>query len=196
MRVVVPFVTLYPETKAALTEAGVTAEYINVSGDQTAYHTLLESLWREGHGFMVVEQDIVVRPTTVSELEACPEPWCGFAYALSMGYGAYLGCTRFSDRLVAEHPGVFEAINSLRPDGTPPRYWGRLDTRLKQVLEDNEQQTMHVHWPPVRHLNPSQQIPRYHCQTCGKQIPDENVQQGPPPYPCPDCDRPKRRKRS
>lgn len=159
MRVVVPYVKLYAETRDALVEDGVLADYVSMAGDGTAYHGLLESLWADGDGFIIVEQDIVVRPGVIAELEACQRDWCGFTYALSSGYGAYLGCTKFSRRLLQDHPGVFSAIAALPFDGTPRRYWGRLDTRLKQVLEDNEGQRMHIHEPPVLHLNPVQQLP-------------------------------------
>lgn len=187
MRVVVPYATLYPETKVALESDGYLPEYRYTGATQSAYHETLAELWRAGEAFTVVEQDIVVWPGALAVLEACPEPWCGFAYELSTGYGAYLGCTRFSQALLREHVGVFEGVDHLRPDGTPPRYWGRLDTRLKQVLE-TEGLRMHIHWPVVGHLNPSQQfIGAFNCGRCGAAIPRETTDAGPAPYPCARC---------
>jgi len=187
MRVVVPYAKLYPETREALEADGVEAEYVDVGRDPTAYHWLLEQLWGKSHGFIVVEQDIVVRPGCVAELESCPEPWCGFAYSIGTTYGSFLGFVKFSDDLVAHHPGVFLGIASLRDDGTPRRYWGRLDTRLKQVLEDREGQRMHIHWPAVDHLNPDKGTPIVNCVRCGAAIPDVIVRQGPP-MRCPRCE--------
>lgn len=188
MRVVVPYSTLYPETRAALEADGIDAEYVYVGvGQDSTYHDLVERLWAEGRGWINVEQDIVPWPGALRQLWDCPCEWGGFAYGLAMGYGAYLGCTKFSDSLVRERPGVVAAVAYLRDDGAPRRYWGRLDTRLKQVLEDQEQLTMHIHWPAVRHLNPSQRVPIFNCPRCGAAVPDERVQQGPPPYPCERC---------
>lgn len=193
MRVVVPYARnvgngapgLYPAVRAALEADGVTAEYIDVSGSRTAYHELFLRLWAEGSGFVNVEHDIVVRSGALSELWACAEPWCGFVYALSVGYDAYLGCAKFSDELVAGHPTVVAEIDQL-PQLGMAREWGRLDTRLKQVLEDHYGLRIHKHWPPLEHLNPTQRIPIYNCRV-GHAIPDEVVRQGPPPYACPAC---------
>jgi hypothetical protein len=186
VRVVVPYAVLAPETRAALEADGVVAEYVFVGADPTAYHGLVERLWSEGDGFLIVEQDIVVRPGSVAELADCPEPWCGFAYSIGTSYGSYLGCARFGRDLVLGHPGVFAAVANLRDDGTPRRYWGRLDTRMKAVLEDHEGQRMHVHWPALDHLNTDKGTPIVNCVQCGAAIPDEIVRQGPP-VECPRC---------
>jgi hypothetical protein len=186
VQVVVPYAHLCPETRAALEADDITAYYAYVGADKTAYHSLLEFLWGQGKGFIVVEHDIVVRPGCVAELEACPHDWCGFSYSLSTGYGAYLGFTKFSDALVSGRPAVFRSIAALRPDGTERRYWGRLDTRLKQVLEDREGQTMHVHWPAVVHLNPTANRVRYNCAHCGGEFPPE-VTRMSEPWSCPRC---------
>jgi hypothetical protein len=178
MRLIVPYAALRPETRAALEADGREAEYVHVGGSPEAYHGLLESVWREGRGFILVEQDIVVWPGALAALEACPEPRCGMAYSLSTGYGSWLGCARFSDRLVADNPGVFQAIDALPFDGTPRRYWGRLDTRLDTVLAQQVGAPMHVHWPAVGHLNPAQQAPVLNMR-CGHPVPDEIVQWGP-----------------
>jgi len=191
VRVVVPYATLYPETKAALEADGQTPEYVSVAGDPTAYYQLLARLWEEGRGFTIVEQDIVPRPGCIAELEACPEPWCGFVYPISTGFITGLGLTRFSDDLVRDHPAVVTTIDTLpRTDPSDRRYWGRLDTRLAQVLMDHERLTVHRHTPPVRHLNPVQPLPHYNCVRCGAAVPEEVMLAGEPPYPCRRCGRP------
>ena len=182
----VPYVTLYPETRAALEADGIAAEYVDVSGSPSAYHDALEAVWRGGVGFTVVEQDIVVWPGALKALWACEWDWCGYAYSIGTHYGSYLGCVRFSDELVAGFPGAFDAIAVLPPDGTPRRYWGRLDTRLKSVLETAGHE-MHVHWPLVGHLNPDKPDPIINCR-CGRAVPYEIVRFGPP-WRCGQCDR-------
>jgi hypothetical protein len=180
---VVPFAALWPETRAALEADGRQAEYVHVGHSQTAYHELLLSLWREGRGFAIVEQDIVVFPGALAEMEACPEPWCGRAYNLGTHLGSYLGCAKFSDTLVRDCPSVIDAIDRLPPDGTPRRYWGRLDSRLKQVLEDQLGLRQHIHWPAVEHLNPDKGRFVANCVRCGGPIPWSTILASPPPYP-------------
>lgn len=187
MRVVVPYVDLRPEVRVAIEADGREAEYVYVGGRPEAYHELLLRLWGEGRGWVNVEHDVVVRPGAIAELEACPEPWCGFAYSLGGYYGGTLGCTRFSDELVAGRPGVMPALDGLPFDGTPRRYWGRLDTRLQVVLEQHEGLRMHLHWPALDHLNPDKPPPIYNCPRCGAAIPDDVARSGPPPLRCPAC---------
>lgn len=184
MRVVVAYAQLYPETRAALEADGIAAEYEFTGASQTAYYELMARLWQQGRPFVLIEQDIVVWPGAVAALEACPEPVCGFAYELSTGWGSWLGCTRFSERLITAEPGAFQAIDALPFDGTPKRYWGRLDTRLFQVLEAGGW-AKHVHWPAVEHLHASQKFAgEFHCPH-GNPIPREVLMRQPWPYPCP-----------
>jgi hypothetical protein len=180
----VPYATLFPEVQEALEADGRTAEYVHVGGTPEAYFELLAGLWAEGKGFVIVEQDIVPWPGAIAEMEACPEPWCGRPYNLGTHLGAYLGCTKFSDSLVAGAPGVIAAIDHLAFDGTPRRYWGRLDTRLKQVLEDQLGLTHHWHWPAVEHLNPEKGRFTVNCVRCGSPLPWATIMASPPPYHC------------
>lgn len=183
MRVICPWTDLRPETRAALEADGIEAEYVNVNGSQTAYHELLERTWREGRGFVIVEHDIVPWPGALRTLWDCSCDWGGYAYPTSTAWNAWLGCTKFSDALVVGVPALWDAIANLRYDGTNRKYWGRLDTRMKQVLEDSQGLRMHVHWPAVGH--PTKVPPIMNC-ACGKGIPDEVARLGPPWY-CPAC---------
>jgi hypothetical protein len=185
MRTVVPYVTLWPETQAALEADGRQAEYVFVGGSATAYFELLQALWQEGQGFVVVEQDIVPGLGAIAEMESCPEPWCGRPYNMGGSIEPALGCTRFSDALVHDAPGVIEAITRLPFDGiTDRRHWGRLDSRLKQVLEDQLGLKHHWHWPAVEHLNPDKKRFTANCVRCGDPIPWATILLSPPPYRC------------
>lgn len=196
MEVVVPYATdvrtglqgPYPETKAALEAQGFEPWYVNTGGQPTDYYDLLKRLWHKGETFCIVEQDIVPWPGALGALEACPQGWCGFSYQLSSGYGAWLGCTRFRAEFVRARPGVPEAIAALPDHGTPARYWGRLDTRLAEVLE-REGLKIHVHWPAVGHLNPAQQFFGAYNYPCGHSVPLEVMESQPWPYtgPCGVC---------
>ena len=185
MKVVVPYARLWPETKAALEADGREAIYVPVGHSPTAYHELVRDLWSQGEGFVLVEQDIAVYPGAIASLEDCPEPWCGCVYWLGTTFNAWLGCTRFSDSLVRDNPGVMEATDLLRDDGTPRRYWARVDTRLTQVLNDQVGVAIHRHWPAVDHLNPDKALRGgINCTTCGEPIAWKAVMRTPPPWPC------------
>ena len=158
-----------------------------MSGSETAYHELVARTWAEGHGFTIVEQDIAPYPGALGAMWACPEPWCVTPYRCNGQYEGYLGCVRFSDALVQSQPDAIEAIDRLKYDGTPRRYWGRLDTRLQQVLESRGY-AKHRHWPSVTHLHQYDLEAIWHC-TCGAEIPEAMVAAGPPPYHCLNCPR-------
>lgn len=185
-----PYARLYPEVREALDRDGVEAEYAYVGAEPTDYYDLLARLWREPGGFIIVEQDIVPWPGAIAQLATCSHDWCGFAYELSTGVGVpgMLGCTRFSGRLTAEHPGVIEAVAYLPAHGTPPRYWGRMDTRIKEVMEDREGLRFSLHWPVVAHLNPAQRfVGEYNCGRCGAAIPRSTWEASAPPWRCSRC---------
>lgn len=184
MRIIVPHTDLRPETRAALEADGQTPEYHRVGpGTDEAYFNLLHAVWAEGAAFTVVEHDIVVFPGAIADLEACSQPWCGRPYSMGGSMEAALGCTRFSAALVANNPGVVDAIDRLPFDGiTKRRHWGRLDTRLAQVLHDQLGLTIHTHWPAVEHLNPDKARLRANCVHCGETIPWATIMAGPAPY--------------
>ena len=185
MRIIVPWAKEFPEVRAALEADGRQAEYVYVGGSPTAYHELFLGLWHEGHGWINVEQDIVTFPGAIAELEACPELWCARAYWLGAVFGAFLGFTKFSDDLVRNNPGVMEAIDRLRDDGTPRHYFGRLDTRLSQVLMDQLGLTIHLHWPAVEHLNPEKKMRGgVNCTECGRSLPWRVIRLEPSQWTC------------
>ena len=184
MRVVVPWAKEFPEVRAALEADGIEAEYFYVGGSPTAYHELFLELWHSGQGWINVEQDIIPYPGAIADLEQCSCKWGGKPYWLGSVFGAYLGLTKFSDELVRDNPGVMDALDTLRDDGTPRRYFGRLDSRLGQVLNDQVGIAIETHWPAVVHLNPDKQMHGgVNCVECGRAIPWRVLRLGPP-WPC------------
>lgn len=159
---------LYPETRAALDRYAPGAVVCDVSGDEEAYYRFLAEHWASGEDLLVVEHDIVLRGGVIDELEACPEPWCGFVHSIGTQYLACLGCTRFRSGLICAAADAVVRAGECRydpddpgrvvADGIGARHWVRMDVRLAAVLRDVYGYRVHEHWPPVEHLNPRQRV--------------------------------------
>lgn len=61
-------------------------ECVNVVGHPASYPALLRDLLLSGEDVCVVEHDVESRPGFLADLEACPEPWCFFAYDFRVSY--------------------------------------------------------------------------------------------------------------
>ncbi len=107
---------LRAETVAALPAHAETVELS--AGDDGAYPRLLAALWASGADWCVVEQDVVVTPTTLTDLDACPFPWCVAPPHGRPGL-AWLGAVRFRSALMAEHPDAMREAMSIADDGAP-----------------------------------------------------------------------------
>lgn len=137
MVVYVPWTREHPEAREALASEG--PHYIDVSRDDYAYWRLFRTLWMGGRPFTIVEHDVVVRPDSIAELDACPERWCAFRVTTGEGWVCTLGCVRF------------------RPSGSWPvtegARWQDLDWTLEAALVKAGWQK-HVHEPILDHVNP------------------------------------------
>lgn len=148
--VALPYVPpLRPEVADAL--AGWDVAFVDVSGSDTAYWELLSQLWRKGKTFIVVEQDIVVRPDSLSELEECHRPWCSFQVPYVGKVYAGLSCAKFSAALIGRYPTALDRIGKRSDADHPPAHWCRLDSWLQSLLNHGGEE-MHVHGPPLEHL--------------------------------------------
>jgi len=136
MNVVVPWTREHPEARAAL--ASARPHYVNVGRDDYAYWRLARCLW-EADAFTIVEHDVVVRPDSVAELDACPERWCAFKVTTGEGWVCTLGCVRF-------RPWAYWPV----PE---PTRWQDLDWTLEAALVKAGWQK-HVHDPILDHVNP------------------------------------------
>ena len=67
---------LNPLTEEALSPYGARVHYRYVGGSDTAYWKLVNDLWNKGEDFIVVEQDIVVRPDVIPSFDSCHFPFC------------------------------------------------------------------------------------------------------------------------
>lgn len=151
--VVCGYTNLRPETREAIERLWPDRhELRDVSYSAEAYHDLLDEYWQVGLDFIVIEHDIVPDERVPVEFEECPEPYCGFGYDVAVGYGVYLGCTRFRSDVLEAVPEMFELTQQETQSGVPGKAWYRIDVRLDQILRQRGY-TPHLHMPPVRHLN-------------------------------------------
>lgn len=156
MRVICPFTKPNAEVRNALDATGWSWEAHDVTGSITAYTELLTELWDRGETFALVEQDIIVNQQSLGDLAYCDRGWCAFSYPFGNGGTIEgLGCTKFSDKLIALCPDAvkltWEHVDPRHPAG----HWCTLDIRLNRVLSNKYGQVRHVHGPMVGHLEPS-----------------------------------------
>jgi hypothetical protein len=138
MHVVVPYSDAAgpsPETTDALHRAheGFVCAY--VGDDDYAYQRLLRELWAKGEAFAIVEQDIVVEPSTLQTFRACPKLVCcaTYPYLKSERY-AGLGCVRFSTQLLRAAPDVMERVAEYSDAQHPAGHWCATDAWLQREL--------------------------------------------------------------
>lgn len=151
--VILPHVPpLRPEVVQALT--GWDVAFVDVSGSDESYWQLLADVWAKAASFIVVEQDVVVRPDSLDELIECERPWCSFQVPYVGRLYAGLSCAKFSAGLVGRIPDALERVATIERGEDPlhpPCHWCRLDSWLQHVLRE-EGAEMHVHAPPLGHL--------------------------------------------
>lgn len=176
MRVIVPYTVpgpriergLHPLCEAALAKRAPQAEMFDLGERHDAYRELLEECWADGRAFLLIEHDIEIRAGVVEELEACPEPWCSFAYAIGWPPGlidSSLGCTRFSAELLAATPSLISDL--------PVRDWRRLDCEINPRLR-TAGYAPHVHEPAVKHHHAYPAPGGFRC-ACGEDHPASNI---------------------
>jgi hypothetical protein len=134
-----------PPAVLALTMEGLEITEIRMR-DYTNYGRVFTEQWQSGHGFMVVEEDIVPWPGAMLEMDRCEQEWCGFEFPNGIvqeeprsGFCVSLGCMKFSDSLVKRYQ---------YSDVWQNRGWDELDGAVFEILQD---ETVHVHSPPVAH---------------------------------------------
>lgn len=155
---------LRPETREAVARLWPAAEFVDVTGSETAYHEALDERWQAGVDLIVIEHDIVPHDQVAAEFAECPEPWCQFSYELAVGWvgqplgpPSALGCVRFRASLLEAEPDAIEAAGQTDNTGVPRNAWYRIDCRLNLVLHERGYRP-HTHLPPVAHLNPVQRL--------------------------------------
>ena len=89
MIVLVPYADgrLHPRVLPSLRDQGydvMTWRVENVVGSPNSYPKILSTMLLGLEDVCVVEHDVESRPGFLADLEACPEPWCFYAYDLSL----------------------------------------------------------------------------------------------------------------
>ena len=89
MRVVVPYVEgmLHARVVPAIRAQGYEPELVecvNMVGHPSSYPCILRDLLLSDEDFCVIEHDNESRPGFLDALVECPEPWCFFAYDMSV----------------------------------------------------------------------------------------------------------------
>lgn len=171
MKVIVPFTKLHPQVAPALIAAGVAATFVEVP-KWDSYMRLLCELWAAEEPFMLVEQDIVVRPGLVEELEACPEPWCGFVNDVGLGIYPTLGCTRFDATYPRRFPELIERAARIRVADVRAGHWRHMDVAIDRVFHrELEIRGPHQHHPEVMHASFVSLSQPPQCRWCKKRLP-------------------------
>lgn len=145
--VIAPYTHNYPEHIAALQHIGYA--YVRVPCTrETAYYELLVAAYKTGKPVVVIEHDMVPRPTDVAELLKCSHYWCGFTY-----YHRYkrvkacLGLTKLA--MYDSLPDIFDKVTND---------WRYIDGELEAHLT-LAHRTIHEHRPLAVHLNPLIEVP-------------------------------------
>lgn len=153
MRVILPYTQERAEVRAAVAATGRQFETRYVGVYDYCYFDLLNVLWIEREDFCVIEHDVVVRPDSLDELDACPNDWCAFGMEYMDVVWPGLSCVRFRAELIARNPDAFDNIAECSDAGHPPRHWCRVDHWLRGELEANGEKQC-VHGPPLGHIRP------------------------------------------
>jgi hypothetical protein len=126
-------------------------EYRDTSGSDTAYAELIMHLWRTSpDGFTIVEQDVAFLPEALPTLIECERDYCCFPYVWSTQIGPALGMTSFKPGVLAEIVGV-PNLHGV--------HYRQVDIFLmRHILGRTHGRQPHIHLPPVKHLNPDQQL--------------------------------------
>lgn len=113
MRVIYPHTRRHPEVVASAPGAALWAD---VSADNDAYWRALTNVWLPDDDLMVVEHDVVIHDTVISQFLECPEVWCLFGYAdmcheeCREAWANMTGCTRYRKELIEACPEALSGI--------------------------------------------------------------------------------------
>jgi hypothetical protein len=160
VKVVLPYTHIEPGVREALAATGWEWEEVDVSGSDENYWSLLHRLWQKGESIYNVEHDVLVRPDSLNELAACPEPWCGFAVPYLGGEYPGMCCVKFSAGIIAVCPDALDQVATMSSDKHPPKHWCSMDHFLQMVVLPATGYRKHVHWPALGHYRDYAGLPQ------------------------------------
>ena len=136
IRLIVPYVSggLRDGVYNAASQSGYAVELHDVSGSDSNYWRLLDTLWRKCETFVLIEQDILVKRETVAGFDECRNVYCSAHYPYVGGMSTGLGCTRFRQELLREHPDVLTLVGEMDDPAHSARHYCTLDAHIRTVL--------------------------------------------------------------
>ena len=149
----------WPEARRLLAEHAPGAESVWTGAGEYAYWRETAARWGVDD-LVTIEHDNGIHADVIPQFEACPEPWCSFAYKI----GTYLcttggGCRKLSLDLQRQ-VAIRDFLYPVRDIGECPECaalcWRHMDTRITETLRRAGFSEPHVHEPPVRHLRMEQ----------------------------------------
>jgi hypothetical protein len=163
MRVILACTKLDKRVVLALIDTQRHLEIAWVTDSDDAYFDLLSGLWTAGESFIVVEHDVLVRSSSLDELEGCSSPWCAFQVSYVGTTWAGLSCAKFTAELMGRYPNAFTAISEASDVRHPPKHWCRIDSWLRGYLGDRDE-TLCEHAPPLEHRPDTDHVmPSHDC---------------------------------
>jgi hypothetical protein len=87
------------------------------------YPQLMTDLWARAESILTLEHDTVPHEDSLAEMEACPKPWCAYAYAGGGSGGAVdatyaaLGCSKITSTLIRATSQCFSTWGTEKDQG-------------------------------------------------------------------------------
>lgn len=143
MKVVIPALSLDCSAAKALGREGIPAEIV-LMDDWFAYSELLEKLWRNKEGFIILEHDIIPWIGALDALEECEEDWCSYPYPFAPNtIRTAMGCIKISSDIINDNPDLYKKWHK--------KLWNQMDgTLIPALIESNYKE--HIHYPPLAHI--------------------------------------------
>lgn len=107
------------------------------STDDSAYWAFWSEIWAQQESVIVVEHDVVPSTIALKSLWSCPHGWCTqpYNYLRATDYRG-LGCVKFSGRLMALVPDLWQRVAEMTDQAHPGKHWCRLTIRSTEVLNE------------------------------------------------------------
>jgi hypothetical protein len=161
-RIIVPYVhhTLRAETRAIGEQMNAT--FVDVTGDVTAYFTVLTRQWESSLGFVLCEENVAATPALIQELWECEHEWCSaFFWAWD---GAVLDGETRPQRPRRYKVSATLALNKFGTSllGRAPRAMQDAAARTNGVCHFNQLDLALVHENGVLQNRPYNAVPHVH----------------------------------
>lgn len=119
----------HPQVLEAIRAQGFTPKpVLTPQADPYSYNDQMRQWWREGRGFLIIEQDARPPDGAIREYLDCPYPVCNRPHNCRRpGVMGSLACVKFSTDLLRAEPDLADYVLAARDDELYWR-WGFLNT--------------------------------------------------------------------